>query len=296
MPVSVDRLLIVGGTGTLGVALRRVACARGFAVRTLSRGGDDISLDATDGAAIREMIMVVRPRLIVNCAAVTDIDQCEREPDAAMRINAEAPGRLAAAAREQGGAFVQVSTDHFFTGDGAALHDENAPVQLVNEYARSKYAGEQGALGIAGTLVVRTNFTGWRGWPNRPTFLEWAVAALERDEPVTGFSDFFTSTIDADSLAAAVLDLAAKKASGIYNVASSEVADKAKFLRCLAREIGVPADRVRDGSVRSLATERAESLGLDVRKAETLLGRSLPDLKAVVAALCRSKAETRCAS
>lgn len=291
-----DRLLIIGGFGTLGLALQRTAGARGIQVRAASRSAQDISLDATDGAQVSDAVKTAGANLVVNCAAMTDIDACEQAPDAARRLNAEAPGLIAAAAKKQGAAFVQVSTDHFFAGDGAMLHDEQAPVSLQNEYARTKYDGERNALAVPDTLVVRTNFTGWRGWRGRPTFLEWAVEALRRDAPVMGYSDFFTSTIDADGLAAAILDLADAGATGIYNVASGQVSDKATFLRRVAREIGVPADRVRDGSVRSLTTRRAESLGLDVRKAEAKLGRRLPDLNTVVTALCRSRMEATCAS
>jgi dTDP-4-dehydrorhamnose reductase len=233
---------------------------------------------------------------VVNCAAVTDLDLCERQPTTAYLVNTRAAGLIAGASAEIGARCVHVSTDHFFTGDGAMLHDEAAPVRLINEYARSKYAGEALALTVPETLVVRTNLTGWRCWVGRATFLEWAVGALERGEAISGFADFYTSTLDADTLANAIFDLVAADAGGLFNVAARTAMDKASFLRNLARTLGLPAEGIRDGSVRLLPTPRAESLGLDVRKAEAVLGYRLPDVMDVIAALVRARPKLQCAS
>jgi len=282
-------LLIIGSTGTLGQALRRVAAARKMEVRGAARTGAERTLDITDAEAISVLCRAERPKLVVNCAAVTDLDLCERDPSTAYLVNTRAAGLIAAASAEVGARCVHVSSDHFFSGDGGMLHDEAAPVCLVNEYGRSKYAGEALALAVPGTLSIRTNLTGWRGWSRRSTFIEWAVSALERHEPIVGFTDFFTSTIDADSLAANVLDLAAIKAEGMYNVAACEVADKATFLRRLGRELKLPTDNIRNGSVHALTTARAESLGLDSGKAEAALGRQMPSLSDVIVALVRTR-------
>ena len=288
-------LLLIGSTGTLGQALRRAALSRGLGVCGAARRGAEFALDVTDADATMAFVRSQRPSLVINCAAMTSLDACESDPTAAHRVNAEAPGTLAAAARDIAAQFIHISTDHFFSGDGLKLHDETASVRLVNEYARSKYAGEIAALAVPGTLVIRTNFTGWRGWPE-PTFLEWAVGAVERNEPMTGFCDFVTSTIDADSLARAILDLAERGATGLFNVASHEPADKATFLRRLATAFGMPHQQIEDGSVRDLKTPRAESLALDVLKAETTLGRPLPGLNDVISTLVKSRIRVKCAS
>ena len=284
-------LLIIGSTGTLGQALRRAAATRKIEAHGAARSGAEYALDIADAEAISTVCRTENPELVVNCAALTDLDLCERQPASAYLVNTRAAGLIAAASAKVGAQCVHVSTDHFFTGGDGMLHDEAAPVCLINEYARSKYAGEALALAVPGTLVVRTNLTGWRGWNGRATFLEWAVAALEQREAITGFADFFTSTLDANTLANAILDLVAAKMTGLFNVAAREAADKATFLRHLARELGLSAEGIRDGSVRLLATPRAESLGLDVRKAEAALGYRLPSVTGVIAALVSARPE-----
>jgi dTDP-4-dehydrorhamnose reductase len=170
------------------------------------------------------------------------------------------------------------------------LHNETAPVQLVNEYARSKYAGEAASLDLANALVVRTNFTGPRGWP-QPTFFEWAADSLRGHLPMTLFDDYFTSTIDAAALARALFDLIQKKAAGLLNVASRQVASKKQFVEALARAMSIDLDRATSGSVKNLSVPRAESLGLDVSRAEAILGYALPDLTSVAASLANSERE-----
>ncbi len=282
------RILVLGSTGTLGQSLLRMAKGRGIVAVGAARRGADHNADLADHSLLVPLFDTVKPDAVVNCAAITDLNACETAPEMADRINAKLPGEAAALTQKCGARFVQVSTDHYFSGDRDRLHDERAPVTLLNEYARSKYKGESLALEAAGTLAVRTNLTGWRGWDKRPTFAEWAAGALRGPDPVTGFSDYFISTIDSDSLASSILDLLAARAEGLLNVSSSEVADKASFLRAMAKALGEPEGRVKDGSVASLTTPRAESLGLDVRKAEGILGYRLPGLNDVVTSLVRT--------
>jgi len=269
----------------LGQALMHTAKTHGHAVSGVARHGSDHVLDLANGSGIATVIKQVAPTHVINAAALTDLKACENNPAAAHAVNARAVGLMAEVCGASNIKLVHISTDHFFTGDGDRRHDESAPVQLVNEYARSKYAGERFALALRGALAVRTNVTGLRGWPGRPTFFEWAASALQRRVPLSLFDDFFTSTIDAAALAVAVLHLAQSKAEGVLNVASREVANKKRFVEALASAMGITLDWATTGKVAALPVRRAESLGLDVTRAEALLGYQLPDVAAVVAAL-----------
>jgi dTDP-4-dehydrorhamnose reductase len=277
-------LLVLGSTGLLGQAIVAEARARAWPCRGAARSGASHSVDVTDPVRLGALVRALAPAVVVNCAAVTSLDECERQPALAYAINARAPALLAELSIELGMRLVQVSSDHFFTGDGPARHDEDAGVRLLNEYARTKYAGETFALTSPTALVVRTNIVGLRGWPSRPTFAEWALESLESARPITVYGDFFTSSMHSRACARALLDLAAAGASGLLNVASSEVASKREFVQALALAGGIRAE-LRGGSVGDLAPRRAESLGLDVRRAEGLLGRPLPDLRETVLAV-----------
>lgn len=279
------KLLLVGATGMLGQALDDEAGRRGYSVTSLARTGADITLDITDAAALESAIAGEKPDLIINSAALVDLALCEADPERANAVNAEAVGVMARQAAAIGTGFVQISSDHFFTGDGDGLHDEGAKVTLVNAYGRSKFAGEGAALGNPDALVLRTNVTGFRGRTGQPTFIEWAIAALSAKESITAFSDYHTSTIDAATFASIMFDLVGAGASGLLNVASRQASSKETFIRALAKRMGVAEPRISPGSVEGLQPPRAESLGLDVSRAETIVAYELPTLEEVVNSL-----------
>jgi len=285
--------LILGATGMLGQAVMREAARRGVEAVGAARHGADTVLDITDAQAVRHVFGDTRPTTVLNVAAMIEIPACEADPAGARRVNAQAVGILAREAEAVGARLIQISTDQYWTGDGPAKHDETAPVTFVNEYARSKYAGEQAALDH-GALVIRTNVTGFRGWTGRPTFVEWCLETIRDDKPVTLFTDAYTSTIDAAALARAIFDLAETGLTGIVNVGAREVTSKASFIRGLAGAIGKELHHAQEGSVMSLMPRRADSLGLDVAKAEQALGYELPDAAAVCRALVQQAGEQSC--
>ncbi len=282
-------LLVLGATGMLGQAMLAEAATRGQRAIGAARRGTDITCDLADASALEALFAAAEPAIVVNCAALTDLARCEADPAAAFAVNARPLALLAECCRAHSARLIQVSTDHFFTGDGRTAHDEAAPPRLVNDYASSKFAGEAFALSLPDALVLRTNITGLRGWADRPTFAEWLMSAIERDEALTLFDDYFTSTLDSRSFARACFDLLQGRASGLLNLASSQIASKLEFALALAARMDRKLSRAQAGSVRGLFPRRAESAGLDVRRAETILGRRLPDLSEVVDALVTEK-------
>ena len=182
----------------------------------------------------------------------------------------------------------QISTDHYFSGDGNLLHDETCQVVLLNEYARTKYAGECFALTDPNNLILRTNIVGYRGWAGLPTFVEWAIAGLVAVKPMALFEDFYTSSIDVSNFSKSLFDLLEKDACGLFNLAARESNSKSEFILRLAKKLKFDTSGCSTGSIRSLTEVcRAESLGLNVSYAESVLGYRLPDLESVVESLAK---------
>ena len=288
-------LLVFGATGLLGQAIRAEAARRGIETLGVARRNADHALDLSRADSLASLFTASRPRLVVNAAAQTNLDACENDPGAAYRINARAVALIAEQCRAADVPFVQISTDHYFVGDRDRAHGESDPVSLVNEYARSKYAGEAFALTCPRALVLRTNITGFRGWTGQPTFAEWILSSLGERKPLRLFEDFYTSTIDVTAFSRATFDLVARGATGVVNLASRMVASKRQFAHMLARSAGVDLDWDEPASVRSLGTGRAESLGLDVGLAERLLGYRLPTLEEVCRSLASHWTSRQCA-
>ena len=293
MIAPATRVLILGSTGMLGRALSTEGRRRNNSVVGMARSGADINGDIADSDRLTTALAASRPDIVINSAAMTSVDGCEHNPGHAYLVNARAAGVLAEAAGKLGAYLVQISTDHYFTGDGERMHDEAEPVRLLNEYARTKYAGEQFTLINPGALVVRTNVVGFRRHPANPTFVEWVIRSLQQQSPMTLFDDYYVSSIDVGHLSSALFDLLPSRPSGVLNVAACRVSSKRAFVEALANRLDLPTGHCRSGSVRSMpGTLRAESLGLDVSKAEQLLGRALPDLQGVVDRLIQEYRET----
>ena len=280
------RLLVIGSTGLLGQALVAEAQSRSYEIITAARSGADLSLDVAEDEGLQAAVASVEPDALINCTALTSVDECERDPGRAYRVNARPLAFLASWSREAGRPLVHISTDHFFTDGEARRHSERDPVNLVNEYARSKFAGEAFALTAPLALVLRTNIVGIRGW-ERPTFAEWAIRCIQRAEPMTLFENSFVSSIDVQTFARAALDLLERGATGLLNVASSQVFTKGDFIRALADALDTRIANARERSVTELHPPRPASLGLDVSAAEQRLGYRLPDLQTVAASVVR---------
>lgn len=283
-----SRILVLGDSGMLGQAVMKEGRRRGLDMLGVSRHSAGWAADLADDDAVVRAVRESGCQIIVNTVAVTSLDACERDLALAYRMNARLAALLAREAQHSGAYLAHVSTDHFFTGDGAAQHDEQAPVHLLNEYARTKYAGEGFALTASGALVLRTNIVGFRGKAGAPTFVEWALGALERGEAMTLFDDFYTSSLDVGAFAVALFELLHSRPAGVLNLASREVASKRQFVEGLAQRLGLSLAHCQSGSVRGLfGVPRGESLGLDVTRAEGLLGRPLPGLDEVLDNLAR---------
>lgn len=280
-----DTVVVLGATGLLGQALMAELARRGRPAVGLSRrsGVDLTALGSPQSLA--HLLAPHAPALVVNAAALTQLDYCESHSDEACALHARLPALLAAWSRDSGVPWVQVSTDHYFVGRENRLHDEEAPVLLLNHYARSKHAGESLAVRCPQALVLRTNIVGWRGWPNQPSFAEWVVAALRSRQPFAGYTDSWASSMEAGQCAAALLDLADGGARGLMNLASCESISKAEFITGLAHALGLDCSHLQRQLRPSTGLPRANALGLDVQRAQARLGRPLPNARQVASAL-----------
>jgi dTDP-4-dehydrorhamnose reductase len=161
------KILLIGSTGQIGFELLRSLQPLGHVVSTV-RAGDGLrdaersagwELDLAQPATIRPLVDRLRPQLIVNAAAFTDVEAAEQDPDLAMTVNGVAPGLLAEAARRWDAALVHFSTDYVFDGSGQRRWREEDPTRPLNAYGRSKMAGEEAIrLTRADHLIIRTSW------------------------------------------------------------------------------------------------------------------------------------------
>ena len=168
------RILVTGAAGQLGA--RVVEALDDHVVLAAARE----TLDLADREQVEQVVGEFRPDAVVNTAAMTNVDACERDPDNAFVVNALGARSLAVAARRCGAHVVHVSTDYVFDGTQTRPYDEWDAVHPISEYGRSKLGGEIEVARHAGSYtIVRTSWVfGRRG----TDLVSWAFDAFDRGE------------------------------------------------------------------------------------------------------------------
>lgn len=279
-------LVVLGSTGLLGQALLREAKLHKIRVIGIARKEAEVNVDITQTAELRDMVNEIKPDFIVNAAALVSLELCEADPGRAYLINAAPIATLADLCRDSKIKFIQISTDHYYCGHQRDLHSESDPVTLLNQYAKTKFAGESFAATLNDALIIRTNIVGFRGWFRRPTFVEWVIETLLKKEKMTLFSDFYTSSIDAPSCSKYILELVNNDASGIINLAARDCISKAEFIYSLAKKLNLSTENCTvEAMIQAKVLTRANSLGLNTQRIEQLLGYKMPSSTDVISSL-----------
>jgi dTDP-4-dehydrorhamnose reductase len=239
------RFVVTGSNGLVGSRVCTLLEQGGHEVVGLGRGAQRtggvqryIGLDLTLEADVLTAIESASPDVIIHTASMTEVDACEKNPEAAYAANVTAAASVAKGARRVGAHLVHVSTDYVFDGDHGP-YDEEALPNPRGVYAITKHMGEQAARVFVPTAAIARTAVVY-GWPaaGRPNFGAWLVGALEKKQPLKLFEDQFVSASLADSVAAMVAELGVRKLGGIWNTCGGEVVDRVSFGRALCEVFG----------------------------------------------------------
>ncbi len=208
-------ILITGNNGQLGRAIERLAAERGLSVS----GSDIDTLDITDAGKVEDWVGAHTPRILINCAAFTAVDDCEEHEAEARKINGTAVGHLATACRRIGARLIHISTDYVFDGMASRPYLESDEIGPVSAYGRTKLVGEEMAAQAPDHLIVRTSWLYGLGGRN-------FVEAIRRQidggaEELQVVADQRGCPTFCDDLATAMLDLAESDAEGIVHAVNS---------------------------------------------------------------------------
>jgi len=274
------RFVVTGSNGLVGSRVCALLEQGGHEVVGLGRGAQRtggvkryIALDLTLEADVLNAIEAALPDAIIHTASMTEVDACEKNPEAAYAANVTAAASVAKGARKVGAHLVHVSTDYVFDGDHGP-YDEEALPNPRGVYAVTKHMGEQAARVFVPTAAIARTAVVY-GWPaaGRPNFGAWMVGALEKKQPLKLFEDQFVSASLADSVAAQVAELAARKLGGIWHTCGGEVVDRVSFGRELCKVFGFDASLITPTRMADmkLPSPRPLRSGLKVDKAREQL-------------------------
>jgi dTDP-4-dehydrorhamnose reductase len=180
------RIVIIGAGGRLGAALAR-EYASNFDVRAYTHA----DVDLADLDRIRQLLRPIDFDLLVNSAALTNVDYCEDHRDEAFMINAEAPRVLAELCQEKNAKLIQISTDYVFDGKARVPYREEDEAIPLSVYGKSKREGELRVLGTSEQhLVARLS---WVFGPDRPSFVDQVIQRARETSQVAAVADKFST-------------------------------------------------------------------------------------------------------
>ncbi|QWV94321.1 dTDP-4-dehydrorhamnose reductase [Geomonas oryzisoli] len=204
-------ILVVGSKGMLGQELMAL-------YGDAARGVDVDEIDITDLESVQRVLLTLKPSVVINAAAYTDVDGCQSNSEQAMMVNSEGAGFLAMITKEIGAKLVQVSTDYIFDGQKGSPYVEDDLAGPLSVYGESKLGGEMNTWFNPDHLIVRTQ---WLYGHNGKNFVETMLKLGAEKKELTVVDDQIGSPTWTRDLALAIKALLDKGCQGTYHAANS---------------------------------------------------------------------------
>jgi dTDP-4-dehydrorhamnose reductase len=233
--------LITGGSGQLGIAVSQELGERG--VLFLAWGSND--LDITKGPVVRDVVSQLSPKVIVNCAAWTDVDGAESSEPQAAKVNGDGAENIALTAKQCAAKLIHISTDYVFSGESKTPWQVDDNIDPQSAYGRTKAEGENRVLGTYpdNSSIVRT---AWLYSPWGKNFAKTMTKfAIKSEDKVRVVNDQVGQPTSASDLAKQLVELGLSTSpAGIYHGTNSGQATWFEFSQEIFKLAGADVGRV----------------------------------------------------
>ena len=274
------KILITGSTGQLGNSLGKVFKSRYdlvFTSRTKPNKNTNNFLDITNSLLVKDMVLAISPDIIINLAALTNVDLCESNPDLAHAINFQGVKNLVNVYK---GPIIHLSTDYVFDGK-LGQYIENDITNPINVYGISKYKAEKILLEKSKeSLVIRTNVLYDYLCKAKSSFLNWVVDTLKRGEKIKVVDDLYNNQTWTDSISV-VIDRAIKAdLNGLIHWGDFDWISRYDFANKIADKFNLQSNLIEPIKTEELnqVAPRPLNGGLDTTLAQDLLRLEPPKI------------------
>jgi len=279
------RIGITGASGMLGTALvSHMSKSHKIFATSRSRGveGQNIDwdcFDLTDVMLLNDWLERSKPNLVIHCAAIVNVDNCESNVELAIKLHVKTTEVIANYLHSNNGRLIYISTDSVFNGEKQGLYNENDSVNPLNVYAKTKLTGEWPVLSMNNGLVLRVNIIGWTQ-KGGVSFAEWLLRGLIDNTPLNLFHDVYFSPLHVDDLSLIIERIINKPVFGLYHCASSSSISKYDFGRKMAEIFQLSDENINRVSVKGMnfKADRPKNMALDVRKISSALVCDFPSV------------------
>lgn len=273
-------VLVTGATGLLGCSLVPLLQERGHKVIRMGHAhASDLNIDLTSYEQTARALDDAKPDVIINLAALTNVDRCETQPQEAYLLNVKTVENLCAWMRTgaQARHLIQISTDQVY--DGLGPHGEEE-LTIRNHYAMSKLASEFIAR-TAPCTILRTNFVGRSQCEWRTSLTDWLYDALLAATSVNVFEHVMFSPLAISTLCDCIERCIVERPLGVFNLGSRNGMSKADFAFSFATALDLEATnlkRVNASSIDKVVANRPIDMRMNTERFEDRMGLKLPQL------------------
>lgn len=242
------KLLILGSTGFLGRYFMESENTIGIGRTPIKKFNNrNYIIDPLNIEELSKVVDHVRPTAIINCIAKTSIEECEKYPDVAYRVNSEFPAQIALITQEKSLPFVHFSTDAVFDGSQSPYTESDSP-NPISIYGETKFQGEKNVMTTnPDSYVLRTNFFGFSF--ERQSLFNYFFNKLKDQKTCIGFTDVLFSPIYVKDLCSATQALLNKNAGGgLFHVVGDQSLSKYEFGRNIALAMGFESNLIRSSN------------------------------------------------
>ncbi|MBE0684495.1 MAG: SDR family oxidoreductase [Anaerolineaceae bacterium] len=225
----------------------------------------------------KDVLETYKPDVVIHCAAIANLEECEKNPELAYQTNAIVPGEIAYQCRKRDVKFVHISTDAVFDGK-IGNYSEKDRTNPLSVYAKTKRAGEENVqIQNSDAIIARVNFFRWSLSGTR-SLGEFFFNNLTAGNPINGFIDVHFCPLYVLQLSELLFEMVRADLSGIYHLVSSDHMTKYEFGCAIANQFGLDQSLINPISVTksNLQAERSLNLTLSTNKLSTDLNRSIP--------------------
>jgi len=222
-------IVVTGARGMLGHDLLELYGSE-------CRGVYHDEMEITSPASVEKVLKELRPKVVINAVAYTDVDGCETNRDRAFQVNGEGVLNLARVTAEIGAKLVQVSTDYVFDGSKGTPWLEDDQVKPLSVYGRSKLAGEENARLNPDHLIVRTQ---WLYGLHGKNFVETMLRLGKEKDELSVVHDQIGSPTWTVDLSCAIRALIDKDCRGTYHAANAGSCSWCEFAAAIFAESGL---------------------------------------------------------
>lgn len=276
------RIVVTGASGFLGSILMEILKAEHETSGTcfMRKVEGLVPLDLLDQKAVHDFFDSVNPDVVIHTVALTNVDECQRSPEQAYKINVLTTKNVLKGIRNA--RLVYISTDQVYDGVSMSRVDDAVP---VNTYALTKLHAEDVALMAPGSLVLRTNFFGTCSF--KTTYFDWLIENLRSGRRFNAFNDVLFSPLFIGDFSEMLSKCIREGIEGIYNLGASETLSKADFAFKVAEVFGYSGDLINSVSIETanLNAPRPKNMSMDSTRIEKALGVKLPSVHDGIKAL-----------